>query len=197
MISVSHRLPQAIRASTWNWRRTRSSSVARVDQALPALAPVDALQPGLAHQPGDPLAVHVLAQAQHHLGVHPRPAVGTPRFLVNCGDQLHQLLIAHLPRRRRTAVPLVITGRGHIQHPAGHRDENTVTGKLADQPERYFGRTFSRAKIRRRPLEDLIFQLELPRFPPQLGQFLLLGAGQLDRAAMLIGIGLDHPVPQT
>jgi hypothetical protein len=47
----------------------------RVDQVLPALAPVDALQAGLAHEPGDPLAVHRLAQAQHQLGVHPRPPV--------------------------------------------------------------------------------------------------------------------------
>lgn len=30
--------------------------------------------------------------------------------------------------------------------PAGHRDGDTVCGELLDQPEPYFGSTFSRAK---------------------------------------------------
>src|SRR5690348_5678784 len=117
-----------------------------VDQVLPAFAPVDALQPGLAHKLGDALAIHLLAFAQHQLGVHPRPPVGAPRFGMYFADQLHQLPVACFPRRLRPPEPFIVAGRGYLQHPAGHRDGNTIGGELADQPECYFGRTFSRAK---------------------------------------------------
>ena len=43
-------------------------------------------------------------------------------------------------------LPFVIAGPGHAKHPAGHRDIDTVVGEFVDQPERYFGRTFSLAK---------------------------------------------------
>jgi hypothetical protein len=33
-----------------------------------------------------------------------------------------------------------------MEHPAGHRDVETVVGEFTDQREDYFGRTFSRAK---------------------------------------------------
>src|SRR4051794_22079868 len=47
-----------------------------------------------------------------------------------------------------------------------------------------------------RPLEDLILQLEPPILPPQLGKLLLLSAGQPCRAAIVVGVGLGHPIPQ-
>jgi hypothetical protein len=34
--------------------------------------PVEALDPGVAHQPGDPLDVHRHAEPEHELGMHPR-----------------------------------------------------------------------------------------------------------------------------
>ena len=43
--------------------------------AAAATAPVEALDTGLAHQPGDPLVVHRQAQPEGELGVHSRPAV--------------------------------------------------------------------------------------------------------------------------
>ena len=48
--------------------------------------------------------------------------------------------------RSTPSEPFVIAGRGHVQHPAGHRDGNSVFGELADQPEGYFGRRLSGAK---------------------------------------------------
>jgi hypothetical protein len=117
-----------------------------VDQVLPSFAPVHALQAGLAHQPGDPLAVHRLAQAQHELGVDPRPPVSAAGFLVDSRDQLFQLLIADRPGRLRPPAPLVVTGCGNVQDPAGHRDGDSAVGEFSDQPESYFGRTLSRAK---------------------------------------------------
>ena len=42
-------------------------------------------QPGLAHQPGDPLAAVPVPQAAQ-LGVHPRGAVAAPGFLVHGPD---------------------------------------------------------------------------------------------------------------
>jgi hypothetical protein len=40
----------------------------------------------------------------------------------------------------------VEAGAGDTKNPAGHRDADAVGGELTDQPEPYFGRTFSRAK---------------------------------------------------
>jgi hypothetical protein len=40
-----------------------------------------------------------------------------------------------------------VRGRaGYAEQPAGHRDVDPVVGEFVDQPERYFGRTFSLAK---------------------------------------------------
>jgi hypothetical protein len=47
-------------------------------------------------------------------------------------------------------------------------------------------------------LEDLVFHLKLPVLTPQLSEFFLLRARQPRRvAAVLVDIGLGHPVPQT
>ena len=55
---------------------------------------------------------------------------------------------------------------------------------------------FLPGEIRRGALEDLISQLELPRSTAQLSKLLLLRAGQLYRPAILISVGLGHPVAQ-
>ena len=87
MTAAQYSFPSAVGCSVMSVSHSRSRPVTvncavyqvllgrGVDQVLPAFAAVDALQPVLAHQPGDPLAVHRLAQAQHQLGMHPRPAV--------------------------------------------------------------------------------------------------------------------------
>ena len=51
-----------------------------------------------------------------------------------------------LPTSGITVAPLVVARSGHLEHPAGHRDVDAVVGEFTDQPEYYFGRTFSRAK---------------------------------------------------
>ena len=45
-------------------------------------------------------------------------------------------------------------------------------------------------------LQDLVFQLKLPRFTAEPGELLFLRADQLDRAAILVSVGLRYPVPQ-
>ena len=67
-------------------RLTRSALGLRVrvaDGAAAASAPVQALDPGLAHQPGDPLEVDRQPQPERQLGVHPRRTVGAARLLVD------------------------------------------------------------------------------------------------------------------
>src|SRR5262249_49318164 len=51
-------------------------------------------------------------------------------------------------------------------------------------------------ELSRGALEDLILHLKLPVLAAQLGQLLFLRAGQLYGAAVLVGVGLGHPVPQ-
>jgi hypothetical protein len=53
-------------------------------------APVEALQAGLAHEPGDPLVVHRQAQTERQLGVHPRPPVGATRVSMDLLNMLEQ-----------------------------------------------------------------------------------------------------------
>ena len=61
-------------------------------------------------------------------------------------DRLHELLVSDLASRRGPAAPLVVAGSRDLKDPAGHRDGNPVSGEYVDQPEPYFGSTFSRAK---------------------------------------------------
>lgn len=61
-------------------------------------------------------------------------------------DRFDELVVGDLTGRLWAAAPFVVAGPRHVQHPAGHRDGNTVGGGLEDQPEPYFGSTFSGAK---------------------------------------------------
>jgi hypothetical protein len=60
-------------------------------------------------------------------------------------DRRCQCRVGDLAGSGRTTPPLVEARTRDPQHPAGHRGVNAVGGKLLDQPERYSGRTFSRA----------------------------------------------------
>jgi hypothetical protein len=105
--------------------------------------------PGQAHQPGDALATHSDVLGEPQLGVHPRRPISTPRHLVDVDDGVGQVYVGEVPARQRTPAPLLVARTRHSQHPAGHRDIDVqvgVVGEFLDQPERYFGRTFSRAK---------------------------------------------------
>ena len=98
------------------------------------------------HQPGDALTPAPQAESETELGVDPRRAIGAARVAVDLRDRRDQLLVRDLAGRRRAAAPLVVAGPRHLKDPAGHRDGNPVGGELEDQPEPYFGSTFSRAK---------------------------------------------------
>jgi hypothetical protein len=101
---------------------------------------------GGAHQPSDPLPPAGHAETQPQFGVHPRCAIRASGSGVNFGDGLRQRRVGGLAEAGRTAPPLVEARPRDTEHPAGHRDVDAVGGKLLDQPERNFGRTFSRAK---------------------------------------------------
>src|SRR5262249_51549949 len=45
-------------------------------------------------------------------------------------------------------------------------------------------------------LEDLVFHLKLAVLAAKLGQLLFLGTGELYLAALFVGVGLGHPVPE-
>ena len=116
---------------------------------LPATAfalVADALQTGQPHQSGDAFAADPHPEAETQLGMNARRAIGAARLVVDPGDRLRQLLIGECPHRRRPVQPVVVARGRDLQHPAGHRDGKPVGGELADQPEPYFGRMFSRAK---------------------------------------------------
>jgi hypothetical protein len=113
-------------------------------------APVtDPGQARAAHQPGDPLAPARQPQAEPELGVHPRRPVRAAGGGMDRGDGAAQLLVGHGPSAGRPAEPVVVARAGDLQDSAGHRDidpQVDVLGELTDQPEPYFGSTFSRAK---------------------------------------------------
>ena len=93
MMSVTH---SRFGASTANWRSTRSAlgcGVRVAHGAAVASAPVEALDPGLAHQPGDPLVVDRQPEPEGQLGVHPRRAVGAARLGVDVVDVFEQQLV--------------------------------------------------------------------------------------------------------
>ncbi len=70
----------------------------------------------------------------------------SPRCRVDVADLVSQIGVGDVAGRRAAAAPLVVARAGDVQNPAGHRDVEAVGGELLDQPEPYFGRTFSRAK---------------------------------------------------
>ena len=114
--------------------------------SVAASAHVQAADAGLAHEPGHPLLVHDQAQAQRELGVHPRRAVAATRIGVDLLDVFEEQFVVLVSGRGRTVVPFIESRPGNVEQPAGHHDIDTVVGEFSDQPERYFGRTFSLAK---------------------------------------------------
>ena len=116
---------------------------------LPSTAFAPMRHPGQAieaHQPGNALLADVNAEPEPQLGEHPRGPIGAARVAVNLPDHRRERLISDRPWRRRARRPLVVAGLRDLQEPAGHRDGDTVSGELMDQPEPYFGSTFSLAK---------------------------------------------------
>ena len=83
---------------------------------------------------------------QGKFGVDARRAVDAAVSAMDLHDALDQLSILDSTSSRDIGRPLVVARAGHPQHPAGHRDVDPVGGELTDQPEPYFGSTFSRAK---------------------------------------------------
>lgn len=65
---------------------------------------------------------------------------------MDVGDGLDQVRVGDRAVTGWAVAPLVEPGRGYAQDPAGHRDGDPVSGHFMDQPEHYFGRTFSLAK---------------------------------------------------
>src|ERR1700722_18590061 len=51
-------------------------------------------------------------------------------------------------------------------------------------------------EIGRGTLQYVVLQLKLPVLPAQLSYLFLLHAGRLEGAAVFVGVGLGHPVPQ-
>lgn len=72
------------------------------------------------HQPGNSLATDRQTQSETELGID--------------------------SRRGHALEPVVVARALDAQDPAGHRDIEPVIGQLLDQPEPYFGSTFSLAK---------------------------------------------------
>src|SRR5439155_5667767 len=120
----------------------------RVADGAAATPPlVDALDTGGAHESGDALEVDRQPEPHGQLGVRAwRPVRLHVRIRVDFLDVLEKQFVLLFPRRRRPVFPFVISGSGHAKQPAGHRDIDIVIGEFSDQPVRYFGRTFSRAK---------------------------------------------------
>ena len=99
-----------------------------------------------AHQPRHPFAAGPNPATQPQLGMNARCAVGAARGPMHLADLISQHRVIDIASRRPATEPLVVARPRNLEHPAGHRDIDTVSGKLLDQPEPYFGRTFSRAK---------------------------------------------------
>ena len=110
------------------------------------LATTNAAQASRAHQPRHASPADRQPLAQPQLGMNPARAVDTSSGRVDIDDRIEQVGVGDIAGRGRAAPPLVEPRSGHLQHPAGHRDVEPVSGELLDQPEPYFGRTFSRAK---------------------------------------------------
>ena len=106
----------------------------------------NASAPGDPQQPRDPLAAHPHPEPEPELGVHPRRPVGAAGVTVDVHDRVGQIGVLKVPPRRCPVPPLIEPRPRDLEDPAGHRDVEPVAGKLLDQPEPYFGSTFSRAK---------------------------------------------------
>jgi hypothetical protein len=63
------------------------------DGAATASAPVETLDANLAHEPSDPLEIHLKPQPERQFGVDPRRTVRFPGVSVNPCDLFEQVLI--------------------------------------------------------------------------------------------------------
>ena len=98
------------------------------------------------HQTGDLATPDHVRATEHELGVNPPNSVGRPRRGVDLDDRVEQIGILDITQRRWPLDPPVIARGRDTQDPARHRHGETVGGKLTNEPEPYFGSTFSRAK---------------------------------------------------
>jgi hypothetical protein len=115
-------------------------------RALLVGVPTDPGPPGDPQQPGHPLATDPQTHPEPELGMGSWGSVGASRHRVDVHDRVAQIGVLKIAVGQVSIVPLVVARSGDPEHPAGHRDIDPVVGKLADQPEHYFGRTFSLAK---------------------------------------------------
>lgn len=114
--------------------------------AAPPLAVMNALQPRDTHEPFNPTAPDPDSAAEHQLGMNPANPIGSSGDRMEVANRVDQIRILDITSRRPTRAPLVKARRRHLQHPADHRDGQSVAGEFMDQPEPYCGSTFSRAK---------------------------------------------------
>ncbi len=102
-------------------------------------------QPVTAHQPLYPAPAHAQPPPEGQFGVHPSCAISAAGRPVHVDDHIEQVRVVDVAGRRWTRDP-VVARAGHLQYPARHRGRQALRGELADEPEPYFGRTFSLAK---------------------------------------------------
>jgi len=89
---------------------------------------------------------HPQLVGQPELGVAAAHAVGGAGPVMDSAQPGDQVRVLEVTGRGGPVPPLVVARRGDLQDPAGHRDREPGLGELTDQPEPYFGSTFSRAK---------------------------------------------------
>ena len=146
-------------------------------------------QPGPAHQQADGVMPDRDALAVDQLGVHPRSAVGSPRYPVDRADQVHQPGMPDRPWRRRPSGPVVVSRARYSQRVAAAPDPHPVTAQLGDQAVALFW-GHHRLHCGRCLAEDLHFFFQvadpLPR-RVQLGAFCCRGPGlqaEIDQIAV-------------
>jgi hypothetical protein len=107
---------------------------------------VDSGQTVAGHQAGDLASPDLVGAAQDELGVDPADSVGRPGSGMDLDDRVQHIGVLDVAVRRWPFDPFVVARGRDTQDPARHRDGEPVSGKLTDEPESYFGSTFSRAK---------------------------------------------------
>ena len=96
---------------------------------------------------GDTLRLGLIGCGGRGTGAAGQPlAADKNAVLTAMADVFEQQLVLFVARRQRVIAPEVETGPGNSEQPAGHRDVKSVVGEFLDQPESYFGSTFSFAK---------------------------------------------------
>jgi hypothetical protein len=106
-----------------------------------------ALQPPFAHQPLNPLVIHLVAEPEAKLGGHPPIAVRAKALLMNHAHQIPELGVGEHPC---CLVGLGVTPRVERRSGHLHRDhawfDRQIGTPVDDEGVDHFGRTFSRAK---------------------------------------------------